>query len=102
MIGYLYKGFLITFSNFFRITKDEKTTYIKTNSIDKMNRNYYCWKDKDFRDFINNILVHLEPFREKSRTKLVNQLDIFSTVMFVNNGKIQVGYEINNVDKYVL
>jgi hypothetical protein len=73
MIGYQYKGFLITFAQFFRIQKDQnEVNWTKaTGAVDRTNRNFYCWKDKDYRDFVNNILINLEPFYEKSRTKLL-------------------------------
>ena len=39
---------------------------------------------------------------EKSRVKLIEPLEEFTTVMFVNHGIIQIGYEINGENRYVI
>ena len=50
------------------------------SKIENYRREYYCWKDKDYRDFIGFILTHLEPFHEKKKTKIIEELDEFNIV----------------------
>jgi len=79
MLGYMYKGFLNIFIEFFRILKDSYT-FGQYCRVDNHKRSYYCWKDKDYRDFICHILVHLEPFRERKYVKIIEELDEFTTL----------------------
>ena len=41
------------------------------------------------------VISHLEPFEEKKHTILAHELDEFNEIMFVDKGKVVVGYEIN-------
>jgi hypothetical protein len=70
--------------------------------VEVSKRNYYCWKDKDYRDFIIHLLVHLEPFRENKYVKIIEELDEFTILQFVNKGKIQIGFELNNEVRFAL
>ena len=99
----MYKGFLSKFQEFFRIQKETIGLGIgQTSRVMTSKRNYYCWKDKDYRDFIIQILVKLEPFRENKYAKIIEELDEFTILQFVNKGKIQIGFELNNEIRYAL
>lgn len=49
-----------------------------------------------------HIIKNLEPFREDKHTVLYNELDEFNEILFVNKGKVVVGYEINKVKRYCI
>lgn len=48
------------------------------------------------------LITKLEPFREKKGTKLKQELDEFNEIMFVNKGKVVIGYEINKEKRYCI
>ena len=58
-------------------------------------KTFYTWMDDEYRDFMIYVIRHLEPFQEKKHTILAHELDEFNEIMFVDNGKVVVGYEIN-------
>ena len=87
MLGYMYEGFLSKFQEFFRVTKDSYG-FGQMSNVNIKNRNYYCWKDKDYRDFITHVMYHLEPFRENKYVKIIQELDEFPILQFVSKGVI--------------
>jgi hypothetical protein len=48
------------------------------------------------------LIQYLEPFREKGKTVLKEELDEFNEIMFVNKGKVMIGYEINKEKRYCI
>jgi hypothetical protein len=44
----------------------------------------------------------LEPFREKGYTVLKEELDEFNEIMYVNKGKVVIGYEVNKEKRYCI
>ena len=49
-----------------------------------------------------HIKTTLEPFLEKRRTILKAELDEFNEIMYINKGKVVVGYEINKERRYCI
>jgi len=60
-----------------------------------LTHNYYSWADEDFRDFMRQILICLEPRHEEINTILFNELDEFTEILFINKGVVDIGFEIN-------
>ena len=96
MLMYLYHGFITNFSEFFKV---EKIIENKSNIKKKC---YYTFRDNDYRSFMNKVLNILEPFYEKKRTVLVEELEEIQMIHFVTKGTVGVGYEINNQKFYIL
>ena len=65
-------------------------------------KNYYTWHDQEYRDFMYQLLTKLEPFIEQRRTVLKAELDEFNEIMYINKGKVVVGYEINKERRYCI
>ena len=96
ILSYLFKGFIWTFSDFFRIEKDFKLTA----TVGK--KNFFTWNDDEYRDFMIYVISNLEPFEELKHTILANELYEFNEILFVNKGKVVIGYEINKQKRYCL
>ena len=94
MSNYLFLDFLLTFTRFFKLQKD---TSLITNS-----QVYFTWMDLEYRAFMIQMMVMLEPVRIPKRTILVDELEECAEVMFINEGQVVVGYEINKQKKYCL
>jgi hypothetical protein len=43
-----------------------------------------------------NLLLNLEAFIEERKVEIIAELDEFNQIIFIQQGKIVVGYEINN------
>lgn len=61
---------------------------------------FYTWKDTQYRDFMMQMLRKLEPRYEPAGTILVDELDEMTEIIFVYEGDINIGYEINKQKKY--
>ena len=51
---------------------------------------------------MTSILLNLEPYFEHKKTDLVSELEEFSEILFIDKGKILVGFTINNERKYCI
>jgi hypothetical protein len=51
---------------------------------------------------MHSILANLEPFEEEGRKVLINELEEFHVISFVEKGTILVGYEFNKQKRYCL
>lgn len=49
-----------------------------------------------------DVLAHLEPRREESGTQMVNELDEFNEIVFIQKGVIAIGYEINKIKRHCI
>jgi hypothetical protein len=49
-----------------------------------------------------NLFTCLEPRYEKKHTIVYDELDEFNEIIFVNKGKVLIGYEINKQKRYCL
>ena len=94
-IGFFYVGFMNIFSGYFRIDRNFNPLFSGT-------KDYYTWKDNDFREFMHYILSELEPFEESRRTILIEELEEFHVISFVHKGTVLVGYEFNKQKRYCL
>ena len=57
---FLFSHFLSKFRETFKIPKPSGT-----NKVD-INKKFYTWEDTEYRDFMMEILTHLEPRLEKA------------------------------------
>ena len=51
---------------------------------------------------MNWFVIHTKPRFEKKGTTLINELDEFGEITFIEKGKIGIGYEINKHKKLPL
>ena len=58
--------------------------------------------NSDFRNLIVGILQHLEPFNMKKGQILFYELDDVSKIIFILNGSMGVGYELNKIKKIIV
>ena len=59
------------------------------------NKRFYTWLDREYRDFMMQLLMMLEPREEAKGTIFLEELEEINELIFVNTGKVGVGYEIN-------
>ena len=85
------------FSDFFRLQKGTNTLLGvgKKNKEGTPTNVYYTWVDQNYREFMNKLLTNLEPRRDAKHSILVDELDEFNEISFINNGEVVIGYEIN-------
>ena len=55
--------------------------------------------DNVYREFIIKVLTCLEPRSELAGSTLINELDEYNEITFIEKGKMGLGYEINKVKK---
>ena len=55
----------------------------------------YTLADKPYKDFMLSILLKLEPCQFKPYFIIVNELDEYGDVTFIEKGIIDIGFEIN-------
>lgn len=101
LYGFLFGEFNRSFLVFFRIP-NEKSIFMNSRSeLEKLN-GYFTWKDQVYQEFMRNILRSIEPKFDKKYTILVDELDDFDEVTFVQKGTIVIGYEINKLKTFCL
>lgn len=85
---YLYNDFLLCFRHNFKIPKE--------------NQVFYNWNDPIYRDFMIELLQHLEPHFEHKDAILYQELELIQEILFHQEGLIDVGYEVSRVPRYVI
>ena len=95
---FLFSKFIMKFSKFLRITKKNSGF----NSVFMITRNYYTWKDQDYRGFMTGMLTSLEPRQELKHTIFADELDEVCEINFITKGQVVVGYEINKQKRYCI
>jgi len=63
---------------------------------------YYTWVDQNYRNFMTQLLLNLEPRRDPKHSILVDELDEFNEISFINQGEVVIGYEINKQRRYCI
>ena len=101
LVGYLYNNFLHTFTDFFRLAKENNTMF-GFGKDDGKKTLYFTWVDQNYRNFMNSLLLHLEPRRDHKHSILVDELDEFNEISFINQGEVVIGYEINKQRRYCI
>jgi hypothetical protein len=51
---------------------------------------------------MHSILYQLEPFEEPRRTELIEELEEFHVIQFIQKGTVLIGYEFNKQKRYCL
>jgi hypothetical protein len=92
--GFLFRDFIRTFRLFFRMTKDSQYQF-ESDMNQKFIRQYYTWNDQSYREFMNKVLRALEPRFIQKKNIIINELDEFGEIIFVKNGVVGIGFEIN-------
>ena len=94
---FLFFSFTTTFAEMFRIPKYGTVTQSIRNSVQipVSAKYFYNWEDQNFREFMMKILSNLEP-RFIPRDKIIfTELEEIHEVLFVSQGQVDVGFEIN-------
>ena len=86
--------FLLTKNNFLGFRKQPSEEDKKSVGDYVLNRNFYTWNDQQYRDFIMDVLRNLEPRFESAGTTIINELDEFGEIIFIQKGIILLGYDI--------
>ena len=98
---FIFADFLYDFSHFFKIYKDNLLDdHIGGDTT--LQRDFYSWNDKHYRDFIIATLATLEPVFYRSGTKIHKELDEFGEITFIYQGDVKVGFKINEMEKYAI
>ena len=63
---------------------------------------YYTWKEEQYKDFMIKLLYSLEPRFIKRRETILDEFDECREIIFVMQGSVVVGYEINKVKLYCM
>ena len=64
------------------------------------NNQHFTWNDEPYSKFIMNMLSVLEPRFELKNTILLDEMDEVNELMFINRGKVGIGYSANKKKKY--
>jgi hypothetical protein len=92
--GFIYYDFLTAFEGTFYIEKPE-------NEFSSQENSYYTWNDHIYQDLMLMILENLEPRFESKGSYLFDNREV-REVLFINKGKVDVGYMYNDKEKFVI
>ena len=84
------------------IEKMKKKTISVFDQSTLFNKNFYTWDDAEYRDFMIGVLMNLEPIHYEKNRVLINELDEFSEITFINKGIVMIGYELNHEKRYCI
>ena len=68
---------------------------LRTNS-------YYTWNDPEYREFMQNVFLALEPIQFKKGARMIKELEEVGEISFISEGEIHVGFEINKQEIYTM
>lgn len=95
LCGYLFTDFLQTFRSFFSLKRDSKFG----GGIYQHNKlriaSIYTWSHRFYRDFMVDLMRMLEPWFHLGRQTIKSELDQFGELIFVIQGVVALGFEIN-------
>jgi len=70
-----------------------KSRTLSSSNLEPINiKSFYTWSDLEYRDFMIGVLMNLEPIHYFKNTILINELDEFSEITFLNKGIVMIGY----------
>ena len=94
LAGFIYYDFLSDF---------EGTFFIEKQAYDQgyIDEPFYTWADPEYQNLMLMILENLEPRFEEKGSYLFDGNEV-REVIFIQKGKIDVGYMYNDKEKYVL
>ena len=95
--SFLFRKFLDVFRDTFKIPKLSEETIISGKTIP-----YYTWQDQIYRDFMMQILQKLEPRYMSKNQMIFEELDDINEIIFVQQGQVDIGYEVNKKKKFVI
>tara|TARA_B110000285_G_C15124297_1_gene619183 strand:+ start:2066 stop:2257 length:192 start_codon:yes stop_codon:yes gene_type:complete len=63
-----------------------------------MNRKhaYFSWESEAYSEFMLDVMLSLEPYRQESNVTLYNELEEVHQVTFFINGSFEIGFEVNS------
>jgi hypothetical protein len=89
---FLFREFLETY----------KKTFLFRNYHASCQPAFFSWNDHSYNIFMNDILSNLEPRQERHLTEIWGELDEVNEVIFFIKGCVDVGFEFNRIQDYVL
>jgi len=63
---------------------------------------FYTWENSNYESFMLNVFRVLEPYHSHKGEKILNELSDVNMLIFVNEGKYKLGFEVNKVEYFVL
>lgn len=95
---FIFKDFLESFQEEFRIQKvSTKGEFLFGAGVEWNIRSYYTFEDQQYRLFIINLLENIEPIYFNQNERIIDELDEFNEVLFIQKGKIGIGFEMNRI-----
>lgn len=83
---FLFRDFLFSY----------RKTFSSFPNLENVNQNsFYSWSDFHYRKFMESFLYKLEPRREEKGVVVFDELDEVNEAIFIENGQVDVGFEIN-------
>lgn len=58
-------------------------------------RSYYTFNDQQYRLYIIKLLEFIEPIYFHYNERIINELDEFGQVIFIQKGIVGIGFEMN-------
>lgn len=93
----LFYQFVEYYGKFFEIPKSPPR-----KSFTRIQHARYTWGDPEYNVFLRNLLKLLEPIEFAQGEVIREELDEFTEVIFLISGVFEVGYNINQISKYVI
>ena len=67
-----------------------------------LSKPHYTWADQSYKEFIMSFLLKLEPFCYPPFYHIVYVLDEYNDVTFVQEGAVDIGFEFNKKQNFVV
>lgn len=93
---FLYEEFLRQFRETWRIPKPQQPHSRQHAQL------YYGWDDQKYRHFMIEVLRNLAPRFENKGSILINELEEVLEVLFMSQGTVDIGFEINRKPKFAI
>lgn len=93
----LYRDFL-----YFKFSELFTGTIFRIKNEFGLNMPLYNWDDPVFSTFMVDILSKLCPRKELAETVIFNTLEEVNEIFFIEEGSVNIGFEINRGAKFVV
>jgi len=107
-MGFLFTNFLYKFSTFFlleNVDSNKGSSSLKKSNLftvdDTAFTKFYDMQSTNFRNFLIQVIYNLEPYHLQKGVIMVNELDEIGEIIFVHQGSVGIGYELNKFKKVV-
>lgn len=104
LASFIFNDFVKNFAKFLIVEKNEKDDLegiFGINSIRRINC-FFTWNDPEYREFMQDIFLALEPIKYYKGTRIVKELEEVGEINFISEGEVHVGFEINKQEIYTM